>query len=93
MQAPASFLLVPLAGEAARAVVRAGFALPREDPGPVQPGGRTIFGGPRPIAGLAIPEEEGRAADRATYGSRIYARAATAAVRIEGPQRPVDLVI
>ncbi len=93
MQAPASFLLVPLAGEGASAVVRAGFALPREDPGPTRPGARSTFGGPPPVPGLAIPEEEGRAADRAAYGSRIYARAATAAVRIEGPQRPVDLVI
>ncbi len=92
MRPPASFLLVPLAGEGAARFLRAN-AVPPPEAFRVAGTGvpRHLPGSPRvTVAPLAL-EAGGPPVEREAYGARVYARAAAAAVRIEGPERPVDL--
>ena len=91
MRPVASFLLVPLAGDGPSVAVRTGFALPPTDSGGGVPGVSPSRFRPPPLPAGA---EAGEApAERGTYGARIYARAAAAGVRIDGPARPVNLLV
>ena len=91
MRLAASFLLVPLAGDGPSPAARTGFVLPRADT-PTAPTA-AVLSRLRPLP-LPAGTETGEApAERGTYGARIYARAATAGVRIDGPERPVNLLV
>ena len=90
MRLAASFL-VPLAGDGPSPAARTGFVLPPTGTAAGVPGTPLSRIRPPPLpAGMVTGEAP---AERGTYGARIYARAATAGVRIDGPERPVDLLV
>ncbi len=91
MRLPASFLVIPLGGDAPEAVAGGRFEVPGTPVRTAAAG--AFFSGPPLPAGLGDVHGGARILEREAYGARIYARAAGAGVRLDGPERPVDLLV
>ncbi len=91
MRPPASFLVIPLGGGGPAAVATGRFEVPGAPVRTVAAG--ALLSGPRLPAGLGDVQDGARILEREAYGARIYARAAGAGVRLDGPERPVDLLV
>ncbi len=91
MRLPASFLVIPLGGDRPAAVAGGRFEVPGAPVRSAAAG--PLFAGPRLLPGLGEVQGDAGVFGREAYGARIYARAADTGIRLDGPARPVDLLL